>query len=248
MGLSLAPADVPVLRQKLADWRADPVLFVREVFGATPQPWQADALCAYRDAKRLAMTACKNPGKTCTLAWIAWHFLLCFPHSNIAATSISGDNLDDGLWKEMSKWQRHSPLLQQTFEWTKTRIFAKEAPGDWWMSARTWPKTADANRQADTLAGLHADHVMFIIDEAGGVPQAVATTAEAALGSGHVAKFVIAGNPTQTDGPLYEAATTQRDKWVVFNITGDPDDPRRSTNVDIEWAREQIEMYGRDNP
>ena len=34
----------------------------------------------------------------------------------------------------------------------------------------------------------------------------------------------------------------------MTEITADPDDPRRSTRVKAEWAREQIEKYGRDNP
>jgi putative ABC transport system substrate-binding protein len=34
----------------------------------------------------------------------------------------------------------------------------------------------------------------------------------------------------------------------LVEITADPDDPRRSARVSAEWAREQIEKYGRDNP
>jgi hypothetical protein len=34
----------------------------------------------------------------------------------------------------------------------------------------------------------------------------------------------------------------------VVSITADPDDPKRTPRVDIEWAREQIKLYGRENP
>jgi phage terminase large subunit len=34
----------------------------------------------------------------------------------------------------------------------------------------------------------------------------------------------------------------------VIEITGDPDDPKRSPRVSGQWAREQIEKYGRENP
>lgn len=239
---------VTAARAKIAAWRHDPIAFVREAFGVEPDAWQASALQKIANGKRLAMKACKGPGKTAVLAWIAWWFLLTRPFANVAATSISGDNLQDGLWKEMAKWQAKSPLLSAAFEWQKTRIVAKDHVAIWWASARQWSKTADAQKQADTLAGLHADNMLFIIDEAGGVPRAVAATAEAALASGTDTKLIIAGNPTHTDGPLYDACVTHRHLWDVIEITGDPNDPMRSPRISVEWAKQQIEMYGRDNP
>jgi hypothetical protein len=47
---------------------------------------------------------------------------------------------------------------------------------------------------------------------------------------------------------LYEASTKLAAQWYPISITGDPDDPMRSPRVDIEWARQQIKEYGRDNP
>jgi phage terminase large subunit len=233
---------------QLRRWREDPVAFVRECFGVEPDAWQAHALMDFARSQRLAMKACKGPGKTTVLAWIVWNFLATRPYANVAATSISGDNLQDGLWKELAKWQHRSAFLLRTFEWQKTRIVAKEAPAHWWASARQWSKSADASQQANTLAGLHADYMLFVIDEAGGVPQAVAATAEAALASGIETKFVIAGNPTSTEGPLWMACTQHAALWKVIEITGDPDAPERSPRISKEWARQQIEMYGRDNP
>jgi len=226
---------------------------VRDLFHVEPDAWQDDVLQAFPHSPRLAMKACKGPGKTTVLAWLAWNFLLTRPHPKIAATSISGDNLSDGLWTETAKWRDRSPLLKQAFTWTRTRIFSNEAPETWWMSARTWPRSGDASSQADTLAGLHADYLLFIIDEAGGVPDAVMAAAEAGLanamgGGGHEAHIVIAGNPTHLTGPLYRACTRERSLWTVFEITSDPDDPKRTPRVSLEWARQQIAKYGRDNP
>lgn len=228
----------------LAQWRQDPRIFVRDVFKTTPDVWQDEVLEAFPHKSRISMQACKGPGKTAVLAWLAWNFLLTRPSPKIAATSISGDNLSDNFWSEMSKWQQASPLLQELFQWTKTRIFSKQAPETWWMSARTWPKSGDAGAQADTLAGLHADFILFILDEAGGIPDAVMASAEAALSSCKEGHIVIAGNPTHTEGPLYRAATSERHLWHVVEITGDPDDPKRSPRVHVEWARQQFEKYG----
>ena len=237
-------------RSKLLRWRAHPEDFVREEFGIEPDPWQYKALRALADPKqkRIAMKACKGPGKTAFLAWAAWWFLICFLHPKMAATSISFDNLSDGLWTEMAKWRGKSEFLTEKFEWTKTRIYAKDHPETWWLSARTWSKSADTAQQADTLAGLHADNLLFILDEAGGIPDAVMAAAEAGLATGKFTKILMAGNPTHLEGPLYRAVTSEAHLWTVIEITGDPDDPNRSPRISKTWAREQIEKYGADNP
>lgn len=233
---------------RLKVWRERPDVFVREVFGATPDPWQDEVLKAFPHKPRIALKASKGPGKSCLEAWLAWNFLLTRPHPKIAATSISGDNLRDGLWTEMAKWRQASPLIKETFVWQKERIFAKDHPDTWWMAARQWSKSADPSSLGNTLAGLHADYIMFILDESGGFPDAIMASAEAALSSCIEGHIVQAGNPTHLEGPLYRACTSERDQWHVVEITSDPDNPLRSPRVKVEWAREQIKAYGRDNP
>lgn len=232
----------------LKKWREDPACFVREVFGVEPDPWQLEALEAFAVKNRISMQACKGPGKTALLSWCAWNFLLTRPQPKMAATSISGDNLSDNLWPEMSKWQQKSQMLLDMFTWTKTRIFAKAHPETWFFSARNWSQSADKMKQSETLAGLHADFLFFVIDEAGGIPDSVMAAAEAGLSTGIETKIMMAGNPSNLEGPLYRAAVTERHLWHVIEITGDPDDPKRSSRVSAQWAREQIQRYGRDNP
>lgn len=233
---------------RLAHWREKPSDQVREMFQVEPDAWQTEALDLFPTSPRLALKACKGPGKTTAMAWIAWNYLTTRPFPNIAACSISGDNLRDGLWKEMAKWRNKAPFLQAQFEWTKSRIFAKDHPETWFMSARSYRQDADAEQQANTLAGFHADYVLFLIDESGGAPDALMPTAEAAFAGTIECHIVQAGNPTHLSGPLYRACTIARNLWKVIEITGDPDDPKRSPRIPIEYAREQIKQYGKDHP
>lgn len=185
---------------------------------------------------------------SCVEAWVAWNFLLTRPHPKVIATSISGDNLRDGLWTELAKWQQKSRLLKEAFQWGAERIVAKQHPETWWAAARQWSKSADPSQQANTLAGIHADYVLFLLDESGGIPDGVAAAAEAALSTGIETKLVQGGNPTHLEGPLYRAATRERHLWYVVEISSAPDDPKRTPRVSAQWAREQIEKYGVDNP
>lgn len=236
-------------------WIERPDLFVREVFSATPDPWQDEILRAFPTEPYLAMCAAKGPGKSTVLAWLCWNFLLTRPHPNIAATSISGDNLRDGLWKELSYWRGKSKLIEAQFEVTAKRIFRKGMENTWFLTARTWPHSGDPKSQADTLAGLHAPYIMFILDESGGIPESVMVSAEAALSNCEEGHIIQAGNPTMSEGPLYRAARNRKNgpdasgnkQWYVVNINGDPDDPLRSPRMDLEWCRQQIRNWGRDN-
>tara|TARA_R110000868_G_scaffold139445_4_gene354275 strand:- start:4908 stop:6401 length:1494 start_codon:yes stop_codon:yes gene_type:complete len=230
-------------------WRRDSQAFIRDHFKVELDFWQKDVCQLWDEGhKRIAMLACKGPGKTALLAMLIWHFLFTRRQSKVACTSVSGDNMRDGLWTELAKWRQLSPWLVASFEWQKERIIAKDKPETHWAAARTWSQSADIRQQANTLAGLHADYILFVIDEAGGVPDSVAVSAEAALASGKESRFLIAGNPTECQGPLWRAAGKDKALWKVISISGDPDDPKRSPRVDKEWARSQIEQHGANNP
>lgn len=239
---------------KVLHWRRDPVAFVRDNFGVEPDWWQREALeyAALPGAKRLSMQACVGPGKSAVLAWIIWWFLVCFgegvEHPKGAAVSITRDNLRDNLWTELAKWREASPLLLAEFEWKGERVYCKRHPKTWWVSARAWPQTASAEQQASTLSGLHSQYVLAVIDEAGEIPLAVKKAAEQALSNCTWGLIAIAGNPTSSDGILHAASTDERDDWHVIEINGDPDNPRRASRVDLEWAAKNIARYGRDDP
>lgn len=242
------------LQAKLKAWRADAVLFVREVFHVEPDAWQEDALRILSSGGRvrLALKACAGPGKTAVLAWEGWRRLLCFGdkhnHPKGIALSISWDNLSDGLWAEMAKWRGVSPLLQGLFEWRKERIFAKDHPETWFLSARAYSKSADAEAIGRMLSGLHTKYPIYLIDESGDLPPAIGRSAEQGLTECDAGVILTAGNTTSDTGMLYHVSTVLRSDWDVITITGDPDDPKRSPRVDIDWARQQIDTYGRDNP
>jgi hypothetical protein len=235
--------------QAIVAWRDDPVLFVRQVFGAVPDDWQADALRAVARDPRVGMSACKGPGKSCLLAWVIWWWEDTRHDAQCICTSITGPNLKDNLWKELSFWQSKSAHLQRVFEVKGERVIHRERPKTWWVSARTWAQGADPSQQANSLAGFHGAAVMVVLDEMGDYPDGVVVAAEAIFANQDVAeaKLVAAWNPTRTDGPAYRVTTRDRKRWTIIYITGDPDDPKRSPRISKEWAQGMIDDWGRDN-
>jgi len=247
--------DLQRAQERIRRWRSDPVAFVRENFGVEPDAWQHDALAlggGETDPRRLiCMKACTGPGKSAVLAWLGWHRLSCFAargeHPKGAALSITADNLKDNLWAELSKWQARSPFLMAAFTWTKEKIYANDHPETWFLSARSFAKDANAEAIGRALSGLHSQFPFILLDETGDMPVAVGKAAmQIFTGSPRDAAIIQAGNPTSTDGLLYESCNSGA--WRTITITADPDDPKRTPRVSVEHAREMIDTYGRDNP
>lgn len=242
----------------IAQWRAEPWTFAHQVLRVEElDDWQDETLHALVevDKLRFALKASKGPGKSALLAMIMWWFMVTREDPKIVATSITGDNLGDNLWTELAKWQQRSRFLTATFEWSSDRVVARQHRETWWMSARTWAKSATKDQLAQTLAGIHADHVLFVLDESGGIPSEVMAAAEAGLANidkaaGREALLVQAGNPNLLTGPLYDACTKDRHLWWVKEISGDPEDPKRAKRVSLRWAQEMIAKYpgGRNHP
>jgi hypothetical protein len=233
--------------EALSVWYDDPVSFVRAVFGAEPDAWQAVGLQLTAENPRVGYSACKGPGKSCNMAWTIWWWLATREDAQVICTSISLPNLRDNLWKELAVWYGKSPYLQRVFELKGERIVQRERPKTWWCAARGWAQDASPARQADTLAGFHGQHVMFVLDEVGGYPDGVVVAAEGIFANAVEAKLVVAGNPTDTNGPLYRITSKDRPRWKIVFITGDPDDVNRSPRISLEWARQMIEDWGREN-
>ena len=231
---------------------------MREAFGAEPDPWQVKALRALVSHDRIALQACKGPGKTCDLAWTIWWFML-FPDCNIAAISLSGSNVRNNLWKELAVWYAKSDFLKAAYQINSKRITPKDEQVEgseqtaltWFCEARTWTREANDAMAGETLQGLHARYCMVVMDESGGMPDSLMIAARGIMANAEVGgrKIILqAGNPTRLEGPLYRAATKERSSWFVLEISGDPDDPDRSPRVDPKEARAMIEQWGRSHP
>jgi phage terminase large subunit len=253
----VTPAQAEASR-RIRSWRENPKQFAHDVFGVTLDKWQERALDAVggptNPRRRLMMKACTGPGKSAVLAIIGWHRLACFAekgdHPKGAALSGEGrDNLRDNLWSELAKWRNRSEFLTRTFEWTKERIFARDHAETWFLSARSYPRDANPDAVGRSLSGLHSGFPFLLLDETGNMPVQVGQKATQIFTGGTIDGLIAgAGNPTSTGHLLYHVATHQRDVWVVITITADPDDAERTPRVDIGHAREQIALYGRDNP
>jgi hypothetical protein len=59
---------------------------------------------------------------------------------------------------------------------------------------------------------------------------------------------LLTGNCTSMEGALYDATVKRAHRYHVIKVTGDPDDPERSSRMDLAYCRQLIADYGRNDP
>jgi hypothetical protein len=173
----------------------NPLLFVTDVLGAIPEPWQAEALEAVGRHDRVSIRSGHGVGKTTLEAWLILWFLLTRKNCKIPVAANSQDQLRDTIWPEIGKWHRQLPdALKAMIDVQAERIVVVQDPEGAFAVRRTASKD-----NPEALQGFHAEHLLFLIDEASGIDDIVFGVGMGAL-STPGAKVVMAGNPTRTSG------------------------------------------------
>lgn len=156
------------------------------------------------------------------------------PFPKIPCTAPTAHQLNDILWAEVSKWLRNCPALEKEFVWTHEKLYLKGYPEEWFAVPRTATKP-------DALQGFHADHVLYIIDEASGVSDSIFEPVLGAL-STPGARLLMCGNPTQLSGFFYDSHNKNRAIYKTFHI-----DARNSERVSQDYVETITKMYGEDS-
>ena len=217
-----------------------PLRLVTEVFGATPDPWQAEVLCAYgRGERRITIRSAPNVGKTTVAAWCIGHQLLTRFPQKCGVTAPSVPQLFDALYTEVKVWLRKlPPILHDLFDIKAERIELKEAPEDSFVTIRT----ARAE-QPEAFQGLHREDgwVLIVFDEASGIPEPI-YDANLSIMAGQNVQLLLLSNPIRTTGYFHDTHMKYRDKWRTFKVSAFD-----CARVSKEFIQEVLDEYGEDS-
>jgi len=222
----------------LRKYKNNPSLFVQQVLGVTPDPWQAELLGAVKDKKRkISVRSGHGTGKSTVASWvIIWYFLTKHP-CKVILTAPTSSQLFDALFSEVKSWIKKLPMaLQDLLEVTSDRVVLLSAPHDAFVSCRT----ARAETP-EAMAGVHSDNVLLVVDEASGIPEKVFEAAAGSM-SGKSASTLMLGNPVRNSGTFFESHHRLRNDWHTMHISC-LDSPR----VSKEFIREMAARYGEDS-
>ena len=225
------------LEESIIRWRNDPLAFCKEVINFEPTEQQAVIIDAVRrPGAWVTVKSGHGVGKTSTLACLALWFISCFDDCKVPITHPAREQLKSTLWPELRKW--HNKMenpFRDSIEINSEKCFIKSRP-DRFIQART-----SRPDNPDALQGFHAEHLLFLIDEASGVSTKIFEVAFGALTTAD-ARFLLAGNPTHTSGFFWQTFNKYRDSWIKFTLSCID-----SPNVKLEYIEKMRTQYGKDS-
>lgn len=223
-----------------------PVEWGEDILNVKYDAWQAEVLQALSSRRFVAVRSGHGVGKSFTMANAILWFLLTHPFCKVICTAPSKEQLFDVLWAELYKLIRESRKLSKLLEWKKDRIEVRKHPQEWFAIART----AEVRKLgknglavAEGLQGRHAEAILYILDEASGIDEAIMSTIDGSLTS-EESYVLMAGNPTRSSGTFYDAFHTKARMWARFKVSSE-DSPRAAAG----FCKRMLEKYGsRDHP
>jgi hypothetical protein len=128
------------------------------------------------------------------------------------------------------------PAFKPCYRITSDRVEWTPAPKESFAVART--SRAD---QPEALQGFHCDNLLFILDEASGIPERIFEVAEGAL-TAPGAKQLLTSNPTQTSGYFYDTHNKMRDRFFTMRI-----DHSMSDRVSDQYVEDMARKWGTES-
>ncbi len=191
----------------------DPVLFVRswlqaDVWGTQEKILQSIAT----PHSKTAVKACHSSGKTFIAAASVLWFLANFPDEAIVVTTApTAKQVERMLWGDIHALLGGSRYPFPKANLTEIKFGAKRY-------ALGFTTSVTKLDEGVKMQGFHADHILFILDEAPGIDPKIWEAIEGARAGGDV-RILALGNPTIASGTFHEAFHGGRETWNLFTIS-----------------------------
>lgn len=186
---------------------------------------------------RIAVESGHGTGKSASLSMIVIWYLISFEEAQVPCTAPTAYQMNDVLWKEIKIWMDRMPTeWSNLLDWQSNYLRVKESPETWFARARTARK-----ENPEALAGVHADNVLFVIDEASAIANEIFNSAEGSLTGPNVLVIMIS-NHTRIIGYFHDAFNADRASWQTLSFDGE-----ESPIVDHNFVARIANKHGRDS-
>lgn len=208
-----------------------------------PDQWQAKQLIEIGEAIkedpekniREAIASGHGIGKSTQVAWIILWAMSTRPHLNGVITANTTTQLTTKTWRELALWHKRA-INTHWFKWTATKFFHVDHPETWFVAA-----VPNTEHNSEAFAGLHAEHVLILYDEASGIADKIWEVTEGAMTTPG-AMWCVYGNPTRNTGRFRECFRDDRHRWTRRQI-----DSRTCKMTNKAELDDQIKTYGMDS-
>ena len=189
-----------------------PIEFIEDVIGATPTAQQRlfiESVCKY---KKVSCKSGHKTGKSTSLAWLILWFMSTRFCPKLPCTAPTTSQLKDVLWSELSKWHRQmDDEFSNQFVVLGDRFCHIDNPKEHFAVGRTARK-----ENPEALQGYYANDIMFILDEAAGIPDPIFDAIQGSI-QGENVYCILVGNPRLRSGFFFDSFHDDSDRWC--NIT-----------------------------
>lgn len=241
------------LTRDIAQFYADPYGYVMYAFpwGSGPleghdgpDEWQAKQLIEIGEAIKAdpegftlqdAIASGHGIGKSTQTSWIILWAMSTRPNLAGWVTANTQSQLKSKTWRELSVWHKRA-INAHWFEWTATRFYQVEHPETWGIDAIPW-----SEHNSEAFAGLHAEHVLMVMDEASSIADKIWEVAEGAMTTPRAMWFCF-GNPTRNTGRFRECFGKYKHRWSTRQI-----DSRTCKMANKAKLQEWAEDHGEDS-
>lgn len=241
-------------------WRQfvdDPVAFVEDGLGETLWSKQREILESLLRNKRTAVPACHAPGKSHIAARaVAW-WIACHPPgtARVVTTASTFRQVKGVMWPHIRRVHARYDLPGEVFttEWKLDDVIVADG-------------FSPAEHNEAAVQGIHAPHLLVVVDEAGGIGPNLGRALEALMTGDHTRLLVLGNPPVDREGSWFQRLCSS-DLYHVIPIsvfdtpawTGEdagmcracpPDSPSHPVLdhlVDQRWVDEVITEFGADS-
>lgn len=247
-------------------WIDDPAGFVQQVLGESLWSKSRELLSAIPKYERVAVPSCFSSSKTWSVSrTVLWHSAVHPVGTSIAVTIAPlWRQVQRQVWPELRKAHKKAGLPGVC---DQTQLKLTQPNGLQWTAA--YGVAANPTNEA-AVQGIHAAHLLLVVDEAGGIGHTIGRNLNALLTGGDSRMIAIGNPPTDDEGSwfegLCEGAASDDVKLVRIdardtpNLSGERTPRCRSCPdavpahtlathlVDRKWVDRVIAEHGQDSP
>lgn len=247
-------------------YRDRPIEFFRMVLGVEPWSRQREIIEAVHQHDRVAIASGHKISKSLTAAGLALWFYCSFPDARAIMSSTTSRQVDQILWRELRMLRaRSGRCVDCKREDPEGLRIPKPCPhsaliegeiGDLARTGLTAPDFREIKgftaREAEAVAGISGRHLLYLLDEASGIPTEIYEAIEGNRAGG--AKIVLFGNPTRNEGEFFEAFFGKSRLYFTLRISSE-ETPNAVSGQNLipglatrAWIEEKKDEWGEDSP
>ena len=207
-----------------------PHYFIKDMLGCDTWNMQDEIVKSVFKYKYTAVKTCNSIGKSYIAARIVLTYLSLYPNSIVVTTAPTWSQVTDVLWREIAT----------AVELSKFKLTDKEVNQAGLNISAKWYAVGRSTKRPQNFFGYHADRILVVVDEAGGVDPKIFLGVDA-ITTNVNARVLLIGNPTDPVGKFYEAFTKPTLGYNCFTVSAFQT-PNFTAN-NIQTVEDLIELY-----